>query len=71
MKKGFTLVEMIVVVIVIAIMISMIPFRMQSLQAHTKFSLTMNEWEDFRHQNVTRMRQSNQYKEATISMSAS
>ena len=62
------MIEMLIVVVVLAIMISMIPFRMQSLQAHTKFSLSMNDWEDYRQNTVTRMRQSNQYKTAIISM---
>ena len=68
MKKGFTLIEMLIVIVVLAIMISMIPFNMQSLQAHTKFALSMNDREDYRQKTVTRMRQSNQYKEAIISM---
>lgn len=70
MKKGFTLVEMLIVVVVLAIMISMIPFRMQSLQAHTKFALSMNDWEDYWQKTIIRMRQSNQYKEAIISLDA-
>lgn len=61
---------MVIVVIVIAIMISMIPFRMKSLQEYTKFSLIMNDWEDHWQKTITRMRQSNQYKEATISLSS-
>jgi prepilin-type N-terminal cleavage/methylation domain-containing protein len=68
MKKGFTLIEMLIVVVVLAIMISMIPFRMQSLQAHTKFSLSMNDWEDYWQKTVIRMRQSNQFKEAIITL---
>ena len=59
---------MLIVIVVLAIMISMIPFNMQSLQAHTKFALSMNDREDYRQKTVTRMRQSNQYKEAIISM---
>jgi prepilin-type N-terminal cleavage/methylation domain-containing protein len=69
-KKGFTLVEMAVVVIVLAIMISMIPFRMKSLQEYTKFSLIMHDWEDHRQKTVTSMRQSNKYKEGIITLSS-
>ena len=69
-KKGFTLVEMAVVVIVLAIMISMIPFRMKSLQEYTKFSLIMHDWEDYRQKTVTSMRQSNKYKEGMITLSS-
>ena len=68
MKKGFTLIEMLIVIVVLAIMISMIPFRMQSLQAHTKFALTMNDLEDYWQKTVTRMRQSNQYQQAIINL---
>lgn len=62
------MIEMLIVVVVLAIMISMIPFRMQSLQAHTKFSLSMNDREDYWQNTVTRMRQSNQYKQAQITV---
>lgn len=61
---------MIVVILVLAIMISMIPFRMQSLQAHTKFSINMNDREDFWQKSVTRMRQSNRYQSATIRLNS-
>lgn len=61
---------MAVVVIVLAIMISMIPFRMKSLQEYTKFSLIMHDWEDYRQKTVTSMRQSNKYKEAIITLSS-
>lgn len=68
-KRGFTLVEIAIVVIVIAIMISMIPFRMKSLQMHTKFSLITNQREDFWQKNVTRMRQGNKFPLAVIELS--
>jgi prepilin-type N-terminal cleavage/methylation domain-containing protein len=61
MKKGFTLVEMIIVVVVIGIMIAMIPFRMQTLQTYTKFSLIMNDWEDYWQSAILQVRQSNKY----------
>jgi prepilin-type N-terminal cleavage/methylation domain-containing protein len=61
MKKGFTLVEMIIVVVVIGIMIAMIPFRMQTLQTYTKFSLIMNDWEDYWQSAILQVRQSNKH----------
>ncbi len=71
MKKGFTLVEIVVVVIVIGIMLSMIPFRMQNLQSHTRFSLMTNEREDFRQKTSTRMRQWSLHPVAIVSLSNS
>jgi prepilin-type N-terminal cleavage/methylation domain-containing protein len=71
MKKGFTMVEMLIVVVVIALMISMIPFRMQSLQSRARFSLLMNDREDYWQKTVTHMRQSNKYKQATIAVDVS
>ena len=71
MKKGFTLIEIIIVVVVIGIMLAMIPFRMQSLQNHTKFSLDMQQWEETWERTVNRMRQGNTYASATIALSES
>jgi prepilin-type N-terminal cleavage/methylation domain-containing protein len=68
MKKGFTMIEMLIVIVVIALMISMIPFRMQSLQSRAKFALIMNDREDYRQKTVNHMRQSNQYKQAIITL---
>ena len=66
--RWFTILEITIVVIIIGIIITMIPLRMQSLRAHTDLSLVMQQREDLRQRSVTNMRQWPKYASATISV---
>ena len=67
-KWAFTLIEILIVVIIIGIMLTMIPFRMQSLRNHTQLSLISQQREDIRNRTLLRMRQWRVYDTATVTL---
>jgi prepilin-type N-terminal cleavage/methylation domain-containing protein len=55
--KGFTLVEIAIVVVIVGVILTIIPLRLQSLRTHTDLSLVMQQREDLWQRSVTKMRQ--------------
>lgn len=56
-QRGFTLIEILIVVIIIGLIMALIPFRMKSLQQQTQVSLIGQQRETLRDDTLLHMRQ--------------